>query len=292
MLIYSVIFKFSRQERNESYFMARKIFAALMLLTLASCSYAADIDLGEGYHVPHGFSGVYIASSDGTAIQNAVDNIQDGGTIILSGSFKLTRDINIKKSITIKAEDSNNKAVLEMTPGVNKRVFRCQGDSITLENLVIKGGFTTNGGGVKVDAKTKLMTITNCDIVNNRSVLGGGGLYSDAEKLVLTNCNITSNDVSLLFGGGIMVTGGEFEMTDSNISGNNAFGRGGGIYFTGVTADMNNCRVTNNTSRADGAGIYLYSKTLTLTKCNVSGNLNGNESSNIYADKNASYTEN
>ena len=250
--------------------MTRKILLALILLTLASCAFAADIDLGEGYHVPQGFSGVYIANSDGTAIQNAVDHIKDGGTIILSGSFKLKRDINIKKSITIKAQDSNNKAVLEMSSGVNERIFRCQGDSITLENLVIKGGFTTNGGGVKVDAKTKTMTITNCDIINNKAVLGGGGLYSDAENLILTNCNITSNDVTI-FGGGMMATSDTITMTNCNISGNKAQGgNGGGIYFTGVTANMNGCNVNNNTSKAEGAGIYIYSKTLTLTNCDIS----------------------
>ena len=65
-----------------------------MLLAFTGCAYASDIDLDEGYHVPPGFSSIYITSSDGTAIQNAVNNIQDGGTIILSGDFKLIRDIN------------------------------------------------------------------------------------------------------------------------------------------------------------------------------------------------------
>ena len=93
--------------------MTRKIFIVLMLLAFTGSAFATDIDLGEGYHVPPGFSSIYITSSDGTAIQNAVDNIKDGGTIILAGNhFKLKHDINVKKSITIKAEDSNNRAVL------------------------------------------------------------------------------------------------------------------------------------------------------------------------------------
>ena len=264
-----------------------------MLLVFTGCSYAADIDLGEGYHAPQGFSSIYIVSSDGTAIQNAVENINDGGTITLSGNFNLKRDINIKKSITIKAQDSNNKAVLEMASGVNKRIFRCQGDSITLENLIIKGGFTTNGGGVKVDVKTKTMTITNCDIINNKAALGGGGLYSDAQNLVLNNCNISSNDVTF-FGGGMMATGGVVNMTNCGISYNKSqISNGGGIYFTGVTADMNNCKVTSNTSRENGAGIYLFSKTLVLNNCDVSNNFKANnESSDIFNESNGTYTEN
>ena len=64
-------------------FMTRKIFIIVILITFifADSVFVADIDLGEDYHVPEIFSSVLITSSDGTAIQNAVDHIQDGGTI-------------------------------------------------------------------------------------------------------------------------------------------------------------------------------------------------------------------
>ena len=275
--------------------MTRKIFALLMLLALTGSASAENVNLGEGYNVPQGFSSIIITNSDGTAIQNAVENIQDGGTIILSGDFKLKRDINIKKPLTIKAMDSNNKATLEMRKGILKRVLRCEGKggSITLENLVIKGGYATNGGGVKVDANTKTMTITNCDIIENIALLGGGGLYSDAENLILTNCNINNNVVTL-FGGGMMATSDVITVTSCDVSKNaSQTGNGGGIYFTRTAAEMNNCKVNNNISKLDGSGIYLYSKQLTLTNCEVSGNLKDNVSSDIYAEPGkGTYTKN
>ena len=274
--------------------MTRKIFALLMLLALTGSASAENVNLGEGYNVPQGFSSILITNSDGTAIQNAVENIQDGGTIILSGDFKLKRDINIKRPLTIKALDSNNKATLEIR-GVVKRVLRCEGKggSITLENLVITGGYATNGGGVKVDSNTKTMTITNCDIIGNEALLGGGGLYSDAENLILTNCNITKNLVTL-FGGGMMTTSDAITMTSCDVSNNiSQTGNGGGIYFSRTDAEMNNCKVNNNTSKLNGSGIYLYSKTLKLTSCDVSGNLKDNVSSDIYAEPGkGTYTEN
>ena len=55
------------------------LVAAFITFIFADSSFAADIGLGEGYHVPDGFDKILITSSDGTAIQNAVDHIKDGG---------------------------------------------------------------------------------------------------------------------------------------------------------------------------------------------------------------------
>ena len=108
--------------------MIRKFLITAILITLISGCAFADIDLGEGYHVPEIFSSVLITNSDGKAIQNTVERIQDGGTILLSGN------INIKKNITLKGD--NDKAILDGTLA-----------NITLENLIIQGGNYTNGGG-------------------------------------------------------------------------------------------------------------------------------------------------
>ncbi|MBQ6773840.1 MAG: hypothetical protein IJP48_07250 [Synergistaceae bacterium] len=256
--------------------MTGKISALLMLLVFTGCSYAADIDLGEGCHMPPGFSSIYITSSDGTAIQNAADNIQDRGTIILSGTFKLKRDINVKKSITIKGQDSSNRAVLDVS-GINnfRRALRCEGDSINLENLIITGGYQFTGGGAKIVAKTA--KITNCDIVKNLGILGGGGLHLIVKDLTLTNCNILSNDTATLAGGMIQAKG-NVTMTDCTVSGNKIsnvkaiIANGGGILFNECIVNMNNCEVTNNTVPNKGGGIYLISTDITLTNCDVSGN--------------------
>ncbi len=71
--------------------------AVLVMFVFAGSTFAADIDLNENYHVPDGFSSILITSSDGTAIQNAVDYIKAGGTITLSGNFYLKKSIVSKK---------------------------------------------------------------------------------------------------------------------------------------------------------------------------------------------------
>lgn len=274
--------------------MTRKIFLALFIFLLTVNCASADIDLGEGFHRPEGFSEVYITNSDGTAIQNAVEHIKDGGTIILSGRFNLKRGINIKKSLTIKA-DSGTTAVLNLS-GVKgfERVIRCQGDNITLENLVIRGGNQTNGGGVKVDAETKTMTLTNCEITDNTALLGGGGIHSDAKKLIMTNCKITNNKVTVGGGGGMSVLGGEVEMRNCEITDNTStFVGGGGIGFVTATVNMTNCKITGNVAaHENGGGMALTLKTtVNATNCTISGNKSKKaDTYDIYKDSNSTYT--
>ena len=245
------------------------LFIAAMLMTFIFAggykAAAADIDLGEGYHVPSNFSSVLITNSDGTAIQNAAERIQAGGTILLSGSFNLKKNINIKKNLTIKGDD--DKAVLNAA-ALSDRVIRCQGN-IVLENLKITGGKHTNGGGVKIDGGN--VTITSCDITGNTAILGGGGIHSQAKTLTLTNCNISGN-TAMLLGGGISLLGGSsVKITNCTFSGNFAM-QGSGIASSGAAVTMTDCEVTGNTASYQGGGITLLSGTLTAVSCDITGN--------------------
>ena len=249
---------------------------------------AADIDLGEGYHVPSNFSSVLITSSDGTAIQNAVEHIQAGGVILLSGSFNLKRNINIKKDLTIKGDD--NKAALNAeTLRKSDRVIRCQGN-IVLENLKIMGGNSTNGGGVKIDGGN--VTMTNCEFSGNSDLLGGGGIHSQAKTLTLTNCNISDNKVVLMGGGMSLLSGNSVTMTNCTVSSNTAM-QGGGIASAGAAVTMTDCKVTGNTASQSGGGITLLSGTITAVSCDVTGNIASlaerNESADIELSDGAVY---
>ena len=262
-----------------------------MLVILAGCS-SAEVDLGEGYHRPEGFSEVYITNSDGTAIQNAVDNIQEGGTITLAGTFNLKKGINIKKSITIIGDGT---AVLDLS-GNKGRVFRCQGNEITLENLVIMGGNETNGGGVKIDAKTKTMTITSCDIKNNTAIIGGGGIHSDAQNLIMTDCNISDNNVPVSGGGGMSILGGKVELENCNFTGNTStYLGGGGIAVVGAEINLKDCKITGNAAKYENGGgiaITVGSK-VTATNCEISGNTSKKaDTYDIYCDSSSNYSKN
>ena len=269
----------------------KKIIALLITFIFACSAFAADIDLGEDCHVPDGFSSVLITSSDGTAIQNAVEHIQDGGTIELSGNFYLKKTINIKKNLTIKGTDN---AVLDRSQATDKnRVIRCEGN-ITLENLTITGGYSFNGGGVKLDGGT--VKIINCNIHGNTGVFGGGGINSQAENFTLTNSTI-SNNISAFAGGGISTVDGTITITDCNITDNKAQLYGGGVGALGSTITMTNCKITGNsalknggTDQGKGGGVALIKANLTTQNCEISGNT-ASLSPDIYYDENSTYNK-
>ena len=262
--------------------------ALLIFFMLTGCAFAADIDLGEGYHVPSDFTSILITSSDGTAIQNAVDHIQSGGTISLSGDFYLKKDsINIKKNLTLRGMGN---AILDRSSAPKKdRVIRCQGN-ITLENLTITGGNSTNGGGIKLDGGT--VKIISCDIHGNTALLGGGGIHSQAETFELTKSDI-SNNVSMVAGGGISAIGGTITISNCNFTSNEAtYSYGGGIGVAGSTITMNNSKITaNKAPQSNGGGIALIgSANVTATSCNISENT-ALASADVYFDNSSSYSE-
>lgn len=266
-------------------FKQKFLIAAMMIMFIfAGSSFGADVDLGEGYHVPAGFSSILITSSDGKAIQHAVERIQNGGTILLSGNFKLKNSINIKKNLTIKGLDS---AVLDASK-IKDRVIRCQGN-ITLENLTITGGISSNGGGVKVDGGD--VKIINCNIHNNKGLLGGAGLHVQAKTLTLTSCDISNNTVALL-GGGISFAGGEITMTNCNIRNNTAQFQGGGFAAAGSKINMNNCKITDNNASVCGGGVFItVQTTLTAKSSDISNNI-APVNADLYIDSNCTYSIN
>ena len=237
-----------------------------MTFIFAGCTFAADIDLGEGYHASQGFKSTFITSSDGTAIQNAVDNIAAGGTILLSGDFKLQRTINIKKNLTIRG--IGNTVLTYSNSSDPDRVIRCQGD-ITLQNLTITGGNSTNGGGVKVDGGK--VEIINCYVHDNKG-LAGSGLHSQADTLTLTSCDIRNNH-STMAGGGMTILGGKLTINNCNFTSNDALLYGGGLGSAGGNITLNSSTFTNNSSQNGGGVAIILGSQLTATSCDISYNI-------------------
>lgn len=124
-----------------------KITVAAMFV-FAGSTFAADIDLGENYHVPDGFSSILITSSDGTAIQNAVDHIQAEGTITLSGDFHLKKSIVVKKNLTLDNLKLTGGLFLEWgSVTLNNTKF--------LKNTAMRAGsYESRSASIKWDDKT------------------------------------------------------------------------------------------------------------------------------------------
>ena len=190
-----------------------------------------------------------------------VDGTLDGMTAAKLGDNGMADFSALDKNLTltIKALPPTAKATLDggarfdtdgtvTNAGIGKRVIYAKPTSgilnLTLENLVIKGGNSSNdnGGGVYVASGT--VTIKDCEISGNTASENGGGVY--------------------------VAGGSTFTMNGGTISGNTAGAKGGGIYNNGGTVKMKGCTITDckagGTSNDEGGGgIYNASGTLELT---------------------------
>ena len=218
-----------------------------------------------------GFDKILITSSDGTAIQNAVDHIKDGGTVELSGEFKLKKNISINKNLTLKGVDN---ALLSRDEKVSATfcIIKCEGNNdITLENLTIIGGQKSRGGGINISGGR--ITIISCDIHDNFAFLGGGGIVSlaETETLILKNCDIHNNKCGFL-GGGIFIGSPTVTMTDCKITSNDSAMAGGGVHASNSDFTMTNCTIKWNRSTLAGTGVKVLGTELKTISCDISGN--------------------
>ena len=225
--------------------------AGLAVLTAGlavSCAYAeviSMIDLGEGNYTSVGDKVINLTGSQGKTIENAVNIIPAGGTIILNGNFKLDSQINVKKPITIR---SPGGSVLDAQGKLGVRVLRLQGRGIVIENLTITGGYHLEGGGINIE--TSSIDIINCRITGNTAGVGGGVSFAvgkDASNARFISCDISGNNANI-GGGGIYAGSGSIELTRCRITGNTA-PEGGGVYFgSSVSASAVDCDISGNTS--------------------------------------------
>ncbi|MGB5485806.1 MAG: choice-of-anchor Q domain-containing protein, partial [Lysobacterales bacterium] len=192
------------------------------------------------------------------------------------------------------------------------------GASATLHDLTIRDGFTTGfGGGI---SSLGVLTLEQCQVLNNTSAQGGGifntglltltrtvisenvvvsgngggAIYSqgvDAE-LILSNSTVSDNISGTAAGGGIrsLVSasglGGIATLTDTMVTGNSApgvNGWGGGIDNNG-TMVINGGEISGNSANLDGGGIHTarsLSVDGTVMANNTAGRRGGGVANNI-----------
>ena len=64
------------------------------------------------------------------------------------------------------------------------------------------------------------MTLTNCTVAGNSSVIDGGGVSTLGGTMTLADCTVSGNSVAGTFGGGVANYGGTATLTDTIVAGN------------------------------------------------------------------------
>ncbi len=137
--------------------------------------------------------------------------------------------------------------------------------------------------------------MNNCNILNNKSSLIGGGVYVQGATVTINESFISGNTAESGGAGIICLLGGNLTVNNSTISENTTTdGHGGGVYLQdeGNYALMGNT-FGENISSANGGGLYLDDAgTFTITNCQFLDNTCEDSGGGIYLQETNIQVEN
>lgn len=187
-------------------------------------------------------------------IQGAINVAYTGALVMVSnGTYStsggvvygsLTNRVAINKAITVQSVNGPAVTIIRGAGPSGDSAVRCAyvGHSALLSGFTLTNGATreygaslnqeTMGGGAWLE-NTGIMS--NCVIIGNSAVSGGGGVYGGA----LNNCTLIGNSVGLGYcsGGGALTS----TLNNCTLIGNSAFLGGGAAWCT-----LNHCTLSNN----------------------------------------------
>lgn len=168
--------------------------------------------------------------------------------------------------------------------------IRDDNGNITGRHTEIKNCTSSNeGGGIyhNRDVGGSNLTVTNAVISGNQTKnnnKNGGGIYTNARKVIIDGSSITDNECKALGGGVYANASGAYSnssdtefhnkirmiVSNSTISRNTATGNGGGIWFDAPNNNdkqvltIKGSSIDGNTSNGNGGGVYTLAKTVTI----------------------------
>ena len=204
---------------------------------------------------------------DFNSIQAAIDDANDGDTIIVSdGTYTGAANRGIEffgKAITVRSENGPDTCIVDCQQQDRGFFFQHGEDAnAVLDGLTIENGREYFGGGINCQDSSP--TIRNCIINANRAIwhiscdpmsgiciysgAEGGGIYSGESSPLITNCIISNNTADSDGGGLRCYSRGEPSLSpilkNCIITGNQAAEYGDGLY--GCLGEISNCTILNN----------------------------------------------
>ena len=231
---------------------------------------------------------------------------------VVSGSYALSKPIEVRKRIRIAGATGNPNDVL-IRPGKDVRAFFIDHPDAVVSGFAVEGGSypSTKGIGVEVCVDRRGGTISNC-VFRNASQTFGSGAYMDQPLIALTGPNarmthsVVSNNVSTVNNSGTSYWGvicpgvflrNEAWLVNSLVAGNRDEGsRTKGTtdaYAAGVYASNGhilNCTVVNNYSKQMTGGVRIAAGDVVNTV--IAGNSSGlaADHNNIYPGQGSLYS--
>lgn len=128
---------------------------------------------------PHSFTG----------LQKQIENANSKSTLYLSGTYKYNKntDSSLKDGVVVDKDlkiVGKNKCTIDGS-GLARCLNIKKGSTVTLENIKIKNGFSTSGGGgIKIGSHCKV-TIKKCEFSNNVAYNSNGGAILSGDSCTI-----------------------------------------------------------------------------------------------------------
>ncbi len=207
-----------------------------------------------------------------------------GGGIFNSGSMRLSNTLILSNSVIFGGKRGGKPLMRKPTllPVTNQsKTVRTTRENMRGGNPNLEGGFS-GGGGIFTGGTDD--TLLNCQVLDNVSEFGGGGICVDFGGLVLQNTSVRLNRAEESTSGGGILNSGEIILEEATVDSNFATSDGGGVYLASsgeVTARRS--VISRNRSEFDaGGGIFVSSGTVNLSNSTVTANVSGAGGSGIH----------
>ena len=231
----------------------------ICILTTVSFVSAADLQVGSQNLDATNNQGTMSSPLSFTDLNETIhsgsDNISLNHNYIFSegDSDELKQGIVIDKPYTV--IDGNNHII--SGEGVS-RIFNITADYVTIKNIVLINGNSSNGSASYWSGNNGLMD--NCNVFDCTSQGYGGALIVRGDNFKLSNSKLHDNYASIR-GGSIAVLGTNTIIENSVFENNYAAVYGGAIYATSKsesTLKVDKSKFLNNEAGIDAGAIFSY----------------------------------
>ena len=224
-------------------------------------------------------------SGDAAALQAAVDAARAGDTIKVAGTCAgveqragISQTVYIAKPLTVRGgytttnwitSDPINYPTLLDAQQAGRVIYLMGGSgvNVTLDNLSVRNGLTSDvGGGILNNSGVLYVSNT---IISGNSAYMGGGIRNEQGTLTVVN-SVFANNSSSVWGGGIANYSGTLRVSSSTFTSNTSSSYGGGIADNGYLTVTHSTFVSNTAQR--GGGMFVYWGQISMTNSTLSGN--------------------
>ena len=259
----------------------------IFLYKIGSSAANATIDdcvigvLGASSAATEASCGNYSADQGGGGI------LLENATLSTSSGFSVIKNYSVKKGGGITVNESSSLTLVDSL--INYNASASSGGGIDVEkasSFKVKGGqinynyAASNGGGLCLyTTQAAAKQFEDVEVKGNEAVSNGGGIQLTTGKyLTVTNCDISENKAAS--GAGIF-NAGTVTFASGTVKSNTAE-NGAGIYNNG-TVTFSGGTIESNTASKSGGGVYLSSGTFTMDGGSISKNLSSEHGGAVYS---------